>query len=375
MVRQASVIIERGERPVQVTLGEAITQYQEELKSLGRAESTIHGYMIYLRKFGECGGWDRSVKIVSPDLATRFFASLSTQHTRNMALAALRGFLGWCVRMRYLPAESVAIALGTRQTRKVARKPKHYIPVGQFPALLDAAGETHPIERAAVAVALFTLCRQSEIAAIKLSDVDLAARKITVWRMKRQRHTTVAISPDLHAELIRWLRWYADQTGNMHPVTMMRDHPDWLLIPHWAYVKVRGPRGNYVGTDGDAILTPDRPPRRLEYVLKRALTNLGVVTRKGYSVDHLGEGLHTIRRSGARALLDHLEGNVGADRALIMVSKMLDHEDTKMTLRYIEMDIDKERLDDWLSGNSMYGSPTMRDVEGATVITMPAREA
>ena len=362
---------------MQVTLGEAVTQYQTELESLGRAESTIHGYMIYLRKFAECGGLDRSVKIIGPDLTTRFFASLSTQHTRNMALAAVRGFLDWCVRMRYIPPASAAVALGGRQTRKVERKPKHYIPVGQFPALLDAAGETHPIERATVAVALFTLCRQSEIAAVKLSDVDLSGRKITVWRKKRKRTTTVAISPDLYRELIRWLSWYANHMDCAGLHDMMASHPDWHLIPHWAYIKVRSPegRGYFIGTNGEATITPDQPPRRLEYVLKRALTGLGVITRNGLSVEHLGEGMHTIRRSGARALLDHLEGNVGADRALIMVSRMLDHEDTKMTLRYIEMDIDKERLDSYLAGNSMYGFDQPPAAQGANVIMMPAKGA
>jgi hypothetical protein len=34
---------------------------------------------------------------------------------------------------------------------------------------------------------------------------------------------------------------------------------------------------------------------------------------------------------------------------------MLDHKDTKMTLRYIGMEQEREELNDWLKGHSMYG--------------------
>lgn len=360
---------------MQVTIGEAITEYERELRSLGRSESTIRVYLIYLHQFAQTCGVQASVKAAaSPARVTAYFATCRSQHTRNGSLAALRGFLAWAVRMRYLPAASAEIALQGRQTRKVERQPKHYVDVADFPRLLDCAGESHPIERAVIALALYTLCRQSEIIGLRLQDVDLANRKLRVYRNKRKRWTEVTISPDLHAELIEWLEWYADHTETWMVDTMMSTHPDWHLIPHWAYIKVRDEKGGaFTGTNGDAVITPDASPRRLEGVLKRALTKLGVKTRNGDSVKHLGEGIHTIRRSGARALLDHLEGAVGADRALLMVSAMLDHDDTQMTLRYIGKHIDKERLDDYLRGHSMYG-----DLSGgssdASVIMMPTRE-
>jgi integrase len=175
---------------MQVTLCEAVEQYKTELESLGRAEATVAVYMVYLRKFARVAGSSLLVaSAITPSKMTEFFATIKTTPTRNGTLAALRGFTGWAVRMKYVRPDAAAEALGGRQTKAVQRQPKHYIPVTEFPGLLDCAGETHPIERAVIATALYTLCRQSEIIGLKLSDVNLETRELRVWRKKRQRFT------------------------------------------------------------------------------------------------------------------------------------------------------------------------------------------
>jgi integrase len=360
---------------VQVTVGEAVDQYREELQSLGRSRNTIDVYMTYLRKFANSCGQHTSVASVSPEKMTKFFAGVTTPHTRNKVYVILRGWLKWCVRRKYIRPADAELALEGRKTRVVARQPKHYVPVDQFPALLDAAGEAHPVERAVVALALYTLCRQSEIIALRLRDIDPEARTIKVWRQKRQRWTEVVISPDLMTELGRWLTWYAQSQDYADFQFMMFSHPDWRVIPHFAQVNGRGDKGYHTGPTGEVIINPERDAFNLRNVVKRALTKLGAKTRNGWSVEHLGEGMHTIRRSGARALLDHLEGPMGHDRAVNMVSKMLNHDDIRATMSYIDMDIDKQRLDDFLRSNSMYGEPTGQ-TGYASVIMMPkAREA
>jgi integrase len=357
---------------VQVTVGEAVAAYELELKSLGRADHTIRVYRRYLRDFAESCGERTSVASIDPGKVTRYFAGIGTQSNRNGAITALKGFMAWAVRMKYISPSAAANALGGRKFKTIARQPKHYIAVDDFPALLDAAGETHPIERAVIALALFTLCRASEITAIRLRDIDLPGRTLRVWRKKRQRWTDVAISPDLYAELAQWLNWYAEASGFRSTIGMLREHPDWHLIPRWLYEKPVNRQGRYYST-GKAILSPDREAVLLENVVKRALNGLGVRTRNGKVVEHYYEGIHTIRRSGSRALLDHLEGNMGADRALLMVSAMLDHENPQVTLRYIGRDIEKQRLDDFLRSNSMYGLTGQS--HQASILMMPARAA
>lgn len=326
------------------TIGEAVTAYRDELASHGKAAETIRVYMLYLSRFA--GGLP--VNEINRETVTGLLAGIGTQSARNTALTALKGFAEWAARVGYLTHEQAQSAVGGRKSRKVTPRIRHYIPVSDFPRCLHIAEATHPVDRAAVAVALFTLARQSEIAGIQLKHVNLTGREVRVWRKKRQRWTAVTISPDLCQELGIWLMCMATYTGCAGPSAMMREHPDWYLIPH----------ANRSG--GRVRLDPERPATGLEHVVKRVLDGLGVVSEPGWSVRHLGEGVHTIRRSGARALFDHLEQGVGADHALNMVMTLLDHEDRRMTQRYIGLDRDREALNTFLRSNPMYGhlSPT-----------------
>jgi len=104
----------------------------------------------------------------------------------------------------------------------------------------------------------------------------------------------------------------------------------------------------------------------MEWAVKRILVRLGVQGRDGLLRKHLGEGMHTIRRSGARAMFDHLALDLGNDKALLQVSVMLNHQGTQQTLSYIGLDIEREQLNDWLRGNSMY-SPAAYVTNQATV--------
>lgn len=337
-----------------ITVRQAVHAYAQELASLGKSANTIRVYTLYLHKLAmACGNCP--VDAISPGHVTAFFGSLPSQPVRNLALPAVRGFMAWAVRVGYLSDSAARAAVGPRTAKRTGRRPKHYIPVDQFGAALASAGDTHPLDRAVIALALYTLCRQSELSALQLKHVDLAGRSLTVWRQKRQRWTQVVIPPDLYRELANWLMWLANHTGCEGVTGMLREHPDWHVIPHHR-------RGQAVTID------PGRSATRLEFVVKRVLDGLGVASENGRSVRHLGEGMHAIRRSGARALLDHLEGVAGKDRALNMVTKALDHDDPSQTLRYIDMDVDKQRLDNYLRTNPMYG--TQAQDHSASVINL-----
>jgi integrase len=200
------------------------------------------------------------------------------------------------------------------------------------------------VDRAIIALALYTLARQSEIKNIRLCDYDAGKGEIRLYREKRDRWTTTGVTPELGGELYRWEVTYAREMGYMSPHTMIREHPEWLLVPS---------RGR-----GNGRLQPEVPVGVMARVAKRLLTDLGVQgTRHGKAVDHLGEGMHTFRRSGARAFLKQLSEGLGHQRALVQVSLMLDHEDLKQTIRYIGMEQEREELNDWLRGNSMYATP------------------
>jgi integrase len=274
------------------------------------------------------------------------------QGARNNKLESLKAFLNWAHKSGYL-ATPPNVLLDGYKCRKAERQPKYYLDREDFPAALEAAGGRHPADRAIVALALYTLARASEIAGVRLCDYDAAKGEIRLYREKRDRWTTTGVTPELASELYRWEVTYAREMGYLSPHMMIREHPDWLLVPS--------------RSRGHGRLQPTQPVQVMERVAKRVLTDLGVTTtRPGKSVDHLGEGMHTFRRSGARAFLKALSEGLGHERALTQVKIMLDHDDLQQTMRYIGVDQEKDELNEWLKGNSMYGETP--EPPGASVI-------
>ena len=350
--------------PVKVT--DALPQFVEYLESRGLAKGTVRRHFVaanvFVRVCQQVKGPNATMGQVDHECVTRFFAQLGgAQGSRNNSLETVKAFLNWAEKWGYLrPGFTAAKLLEGYKTRKAQRQPKYYLSAAEFPAALDVAGEHNPTDRAVIAIALYTLARQSEIAALRLRDYDAGKGEIQLYRQKRKRWTTTGVTPELVRELYRWEVTYAERMGYLSPHTMIREHPDWRLVP-----SRKAWRGGYE-------IQPEVPISAMERVAKRVLTGLGVTTtRDGKAVRHLGEGMHTIRRSGARAMLKHLSEGLGHQRALVQVSLMLDHDDTKMTLQYIGMDQERDELNDWLKGNSMYGSPDAP--QGGAVI--PLRRA
>jgi integrase len=346
---------------------EALEDYGADLRTLGLAASTVKGYSGYLARFGRvCDEVAKergkhsplTVEEIDPRVISRYFASSTgEQGNLNNMLVPVRLFLAWCVAAGWLETGAVTRLLGRRKTKAPVRKPKHYIPPERFDEMLEAPSLQHPSERMVVAAALFTLCRRSEIAGLQLRHIDLAAGVLRVYRGKRSRWTDVGICPELGEELNNWLGYYAFSMDQAGPHFMMADHPDWKLIPRLKHRRTRDDQGRII-MSGQIDLDPAGTPIHLERIIKRVLDDLGVESvRDGRQVKHLGEGCHTVRRSGARAMLDHLSKDLGHERALLQVATMLDHDDPKQTLLYIGMDQEREELNTWLRSNSMYGAP------------------
>lgn len=350
---------------MKITIQQALGSYRTDCESRGLAVSYVTTSFVFLRKFRRaCEDTARDsgrrdidnlpVSAITADCISRYFTDLGdvVQSTRNRALVDARKFLQFLeIREHIRPGHTDRLLAG-RKIRSTTRKPKYYIPVDQFCDLLDVSGKRHQADRAVIALGLYTLARQGEIASLKLKDVDLANNTIRIYRSKRKRWTDVTICPDLAEELDNWLGFYAHEAGQIGPHVMMNDHPDWHVVPHLGIV--RGP-GPYKSEDMSYELEPETRATRLEYIVKRALGRLGAPTGHGKRVQYLGEGMHTIRRSGARAMLDYLAADIGNDKALLQVSVMLDHDDPKMTLLYIDRQIERDRLNDYLKTGSMYG--------------------
>lgn len=342
---------------------DAIEAYERQRASTGLAPRTLSNTHTQLGKLAKAAGqWQREhgkrspmkCSEMDPRLITLFFERCKGDTgNRNNMTVCLRGFLNFTEAMQFVKPGTVDRLMTGRKLGHYQRRPKYYIAPQDFGTMLSAAQDRHPADRATMALLLYTLARRGELAGLQVKHIDMEALTIKVYREKTRRWTDVGICPELYQELSNWMAFYQAEMGQ--PLD-----PEWYLLPRLNALRWRGQFGTWENKTSYA-LSPTEQPAHMEKIVKRGLDAVGVKTTvPGNKVSHYGEGAHTIRRSGARAMLKHLSAQVGYADALVTVAAMLDHSDVKMTLRYIGMDKQKEELNDWLRGNSMYGTSPSR---------------
>lgn len=267
-------------------------------------------------------------------------------NTIHTDVARLKVFCKWLRARRYL--DMYTDPFGTITLPRIIERPKLRIPAREFPLLLDAAKS--PRDRLIVALGLYLFLRQSEMKELRLSHVDLDAGEVMVTIVKTAtRPDRMPISAELDTELRRWLTEY-------HATAPVALRPDHFLVPAQTPAQFITQKG-VVGSRGYTIeLRPDKPIRTPYKQVQQVLERCGYATRDA-SGKALSEGVHTLRRSGARALFDRLLGE-GYDGALRTVQSMLHHSESAMTERYLGIDVDAHRRNDLLKGHAMYGAET-----------------
>lgn len=261
--------------------------------------------------------------------------------TMNIHLQTLRNFFNFCTRRGYLKTSPVE---HRRKYRSVPRQ-RLRVPAEKFPALLENAG--HPRDRILVATGLFLWLRSSEAVNLTVGDVNLSDGEITVRIYKTKQLDVMPISYEYDQELRRWLAFYAADLGE--PL-----RPDMYLIPSKSRPRDKDPvTGQFLSIPGEPHL---RPYARMT---NTALIVKNILTRSGYPVRDDGgrstmEGMHTLRRSGARARFDFLVSQ-GYDGAIKEVQAGLHHASVQTTERYIGIDLDAQRRYVNIKGNLLYG--------------------
>jgi integrase len=352
-------------------LSDSIDAYLEELQRLERATSTVRQDRRLLRQFNHAAGKKLKTHQVKRSHVDGWLEQQShvAPNTRKFYLGRVKTFLAWCVdtnRLRENPAKRLEVT--ARQTER----PKTRIDSEQFPALLDAAGDVHPRNRAAVAVTLYTLLRAVDVVNLRVGECDREEGNISAYLEKTNQQHEIGISLDLDEELERWFTWYKKDLG------VMRLEPWWPVIPPL----FAGQRGLPVSEqtlhirqlrkNGEVALL--RPQTLTQYIVQPALRAIGVplrfVSRDGSDVA-ANEGAHTLRRSGARALYDRLVSG-GSDQtdALFLVQALLHHANVQMTAGYIGVALQRDAINKIIRGARMYGGGNER---GGNVVPLRAR--
>lgn len=325
------------------TLDHLVDEHIAAMRSSGLRPGTIRNAQRVCKLFMAHTG-NIQVKHVTARHVDSYFAMRLTRNvvpeTLNMELSILRTLFKTARLRAMCPAHFDPTA--HRRPLKTRQKPKRRIPATEFPRMLDSA--KHPRDRVALALSIYLLTRQSEMAYLRVGDVNLTNGELSVTVIKTGKFDVMPICAELDAELRRWLTWYSQRCGPL------RD--DWYLVPAKA---APGANPGRKGFAGDLLLSriyPTRPMGRPEQIVQRALEACGYATRKDDG-SSMRDGVHTLRRSAARELFDRLceEGYDGAGR---VVQSALHHSSFQQTETYLGIELDQKRRDDLIRGKSMF---------------------
>lgn len=302
---------------------------------------------------------------ITPERMEHFFlgpgglAEVMAPSSFNKVLSRVDTFFAFCRRRGWIKGDP----LGEVETITPTRRERLRLSPAELLRLLDVT--THPRDRALLAVACNTALRAGEIADLRLQDVDLDGGWLHVRITKSHLEDQMPISLELDRELRAWLSVYGEQMARPLP-------PNAYLFPgktagRWRYepnpapgVPVYGASNVYVHGD----LRPDVPVRKPAEIVQRALR------ASGFEIS-AGEGLHTIRRSLARAYFER-EAASGNDVALRATAALLHHSSTQVTEHYLGLNHEKVRRDRSLRGKPFLGA--MVDGDNVIGIHREARE-
>lgn len=322
-----------------ILLHAASKDYLEHLKAQGMMPATISGHSIILSHALNAWG-NIDVRDVTPaDIDRLFSKSQWSTSTSNLYLWNLRSFVRFLRIAKHIGKDEEWTE-GWR-ARRVPKRERTWLTVPELGELLEAAW--NPRDRALIALGMYTFLRGSELAALKISDLDIGNQELHAYRIKNQVADRLPICLELGIEMNAWLAHYRDMCGPLHD--------DWLLLPARGPIPMRGVRGQrrLEPTGQPAPLRPTMPITKPYSIVRRAMKDIGY--------DTVGDGAHVLRRSGARALFMRLRED-GYDGALRRTSSMLGHSSTLITEHYIGVDLERRQRNELLAGNAMFPTAT-----------------
>lgn len=336
---------------MKVTLSEARADFSLHQRSQGLAHNTILNRNIVIRQLQEEVGDLMLFNIKDQHITQFFLAQSATRSQRSLVNthSHLGVFFKWCVNTGRMKPQ--ANPMNGRRRPKYTEKERARLHVSKFPYLLELADQRDPRDRAMVAVGLFALLRDQEMASIRIRDVDLDAGFIFANITKSHLEDRVPISAVLDAELRRWFVAYQASVGALRP--------EYLLIPSVLTERVQKATGGFapskrIGYD------PFRPVLKCGQLATPLLEQAGIETRDKDGKSNR-EGAHTLRRSGARALYDALVDK-GRPDSLRIVQTLLHHKNIVETQRYIGLNPDRETRDTIMRGAVLYGFENIKTI-------------
>lgn len=321
------------------TLSDSIDDYLAHSESNGLSKETLKGRRVTLRKFLTVVGNILTENVHEGHIDAFFKEAMKTRSARSRQLdtSILKGFFIWAARTRRTGRHQNP--MGDRKAPKAAKRPWRGFEVSKVPALLDAAA--HPRDRILLALAVYLMGRSIEFGLLRIADVRLNSGETTYRIPKTHKVDLLPITLELEEELRRWLKFYTEECGPLDP--------NWYLVPAKTppkMEKIGGP------AKGGGDLRPNRQMKEMHKIAQEALVAIGYPIRDENGKS-LNEGMHTIRRSIARALHDQLRDE-GDPNPVETVRAMLNHSTEALTRHYIGLETSRVHRDARLKGQLMF---------------------
>lgn len=326
-------------------LNEGIVGYERYRIALKKGPSAIKSDRVATTRLLEVAGGNMFMDKLTDTMIDDVFIELGqTNDGRSLCNYhyVYQKFFAWARKRGYLSYDPMEDRPAPTYTVRERRR----LPVTLFPTLLDRAGG--PRNRALFAGGIYLLSRSIELTQIRIADVNLEQGRVRINVAKKKGRNDVAtdlmpITSEMDQELRMWLMTYQDLCGYLDT--------SWYLYPAFTPPGSRpGVRGSVAGT---GVPRPDKMVGSTH-----SLANITLDAMNWKLPGETGEGMHTLRRAGARARFDVLK-DIGYDGALRQVQSLLHHKNAAVTEQYIGIDLDKFLRDEQLIGKPMY--PQLRD--------------
>lgn len=336
------------------TISEARVAFGLYQRSQGYAHNTIISRDLAVRQLQQELG-DLVVYNIREQHITAFMLAMQKRRGERSLVnthSHMSVFFKWCVNTGRIKPQNNP--MNGRRRPKFVEKERQRLHVSKFPLLLETAERQDPRDRALVAVGLFALLRDQEMARLRITDVDLDAGYLFARITKSRLEDRVPISAALDSELRRWFVEYQRQVGALKP--------EYMLFPRIALERTRTENG--FGPSRKLGYDTMKPLNKTGRVITPILGNVGMLLTDPDG-EPTREGAHTLRRSGARALYDALVG-MGRPDALRIVQTLLHHRNVVETQHYIGLNPDRETRDTIMKGAVLYGFETVSMIGGSS---------
>lgn len=320
-------------------LSDSIEDYLGHLTSRGVSKSHLKSSRSCLRVLLTVVGNILTENVHEGHVDAYFTKASQTRNAASLGTdtAVLGSFFKWAIRTKR--AGRSGNPMEDRKAPRRQSRPWRGFHVSKVPGLLDSA--THPRDRILLASGVYALGRSIEFTILRIGDVDLESGYIAYTITKTRKSDSIPICEELDEELRRWLTMYAEQCGTLDP--------NWYLIPAKTPPL---PAGDRKIDPLSAKLIPTRKMGRPYLVARAALTAIGYPVVDGEGKP-LNEGMHTIRRSMARALHDQLREE-GDPNPVETVRAMLNHSTEAQTRQYIGLETNRIHRDERVKGRPMF---------------------